>query len=634
MSTLDTRRTFNHECRTDDSCESTSPVDVAVTTKDMTTATSRTARSFGRKVRPQSEPDECWKICGLNFYLSYGHPLTDRYIVKDEPSVEHTEPEQLCLKEYQVPHFKRLCDKLQRHPVVLDCSKPGRGKTIIGGALGTHYQMPILVICPAIAEENVWAKTAVKYGWNIIDVISFDRLRGQLGRDCAHIYFNRDKSGTFTATDTLQRLLDSGVLIVIDEVSKLKNQQTGVKRAVHVMITELLNSCYRISVHNRVNETALNSSRAILLSAMPCEKPQHFSSLCQILGLTTCQYIYKHNNGDKEYDLKGYWDVVNWCNNINERLTNLIVSKYPVINKRTVPNVIMELYDQIIKEELSSCVSAEYIPSHCIKNGFYQLSAEDSQILANHRKELIADMDEGGDIYTHIVSMLSNRGSNWSQVSKTLKLLGTAKLRRTYMLAVEELRSNPHRKVVIGVWYIDHIIWLLEALKSYGSQAIYGDIKQCDRKLIIDEFQKPNDVIRVLIINPTVVGMCVPLDDQDGGYPRTLIMFPDYRISEIVQTTGRVSRETTASALETRICMVYADEFKEETNIVETAITKSINAKRAIGTDSGLTLPDSYKIEHIPYVSPDYELPKLLLISDHPASSTYDLWSDEHQNHT
>jgi hypothetical protein len=583
---------------------------------------------------PFSRPeihDECWKICGRDFYLSYGHPSTDRYKtghLVSKGSLSTMKHEQLNLKDYQVPHFKRLCDKLERHPVVFDCSKPGRGKTIIGGAIGTYYRMPMLVICPAIAEENVWAKTAIKYGWNIIDVISFDRLRGQLGKDCGHIYFNRDEQGIFTVTEKLRRLMDSGILIVIDEISKLKNQHTGVKRAVHVMITELLSSCKRISQRNEMEGMKLKSSRSVLLSAMPCEKPQHFSSLCQILGLTTSQYIYKHNNDDKAYDLKGYWDVVNWCSDLNEPLTDQILEKYPSINKRTVPNVIMELYDRIIKDELSSCVSAEHIPSTCIKNKFYQLSPDDSMTLINHRRELTRNMEDGGDTHTHIMSMLSNKGSNWSQVSKTLKLLGTSKLRRTFMMATEELESDPHRKVIIGVWYVDHIIWLLEALKAYKSQTIYGSIKAADRKFIIEEFQKPNNRIRVLIINPTVVGMCVPLDDQHGGYPRTLIMFPDYRISEIVQTTGRVSRETTISPLETRIWMVYAAEFKEERRIVSTALAKSINAKRAIGTESGLTLPDSYDVEYIPYEPPNYKLPNLLLMSEsiHQAES-YDLWT-------
>jgi hypothetical protein len=118
--------------------------------------------------------------------------------------------------------------------------------------------------------------------------------------------------------------------------------------------------------------------------------------------------------------------------------------------------------------------------------------------------------------------------------------------------------------------------------------------------------------------------MCVPLDDQYGGFPRSVYIFADYRTPEKVQTAGRVLRETTISPEETKIRIVYAAQFREETKIVETSVAKSIHAKRAIAGNSGLLLPDDYEVEYIPdYVPPSYELPKLNMASEWDSDQPY-----------
>lgn len=662
-------------------------------------------------------------ICGRNFYLSYGHPVTDRrqdYSTLDQyicgtpvgtyvtrkfkdisgnnlsvgpsrkitvggstPIVKRSYTK-MKLRRHQTDHFKRMCEILQTHPVAFDYSKPGRGKTIIAGAISSYYHMPMLIVCPAIAEEKVWTAEAWKYGWNIIDIISFDRLRGQYGKDCRHIYFDRNAEGVFTATDKLRRLLDSGVLIVIDEVSKLKNPKTGMKQVVHHLIREIVRSCNRLysdmSGTDVPNSSTINSnltderqkstagefsstqhknkavsSRAVLLSAMPCDKPYHFSCLCQILGLTMHENMYRHNNSTKMYELMGYKDIVNWCSHMNPKNTDLVLNNYSLVNKRSIPEIIMRLYDKVIRDVLSSCMPSDFIPSNCIKNGFYAVSPEDVKILNNLQTELIKNVDNkvsndpkfpiiqsdssstvdhpvinktNNRVGTRIIAILTNKGTNWSQVTKTLKLLGKAKLRRLYMLIKNDLINHPHRKVIVGVWYVDHILWLMKAFKEYGAKMIYGDVNKDDRNMIIELFQQPNDICRVLIINPTVVGMCVPLDDQYGGYPRSEYILPDYRIAEIVQTTGRVLRETTKFPEETKIRMVYAFQLKEELKIVTTSVNKSINAKRAIAGNSGLLLPDDYDIEYISeYKAPNYPLPNITMISDlNDPNQVYRIW--------
>jgi len=648
--------------------------------------------------------DMCGQICGINFYISYGRPSTDRFkinINQEKLIIGQTKEQykhnRICLREYQVNHFNRMCDILTKYLVAYDYSKPGRGKTIISGAISSHFRMPMLIICPAIAETEVWAKEAVKYGWNVIDIISFDRLRGQYGRDCKHIYFKRT-GNDFIAKPELTNLLDNGVLVVIDEISKLKNPKTGVKRVVHNLIREIVLSNKRMLNRNSNNRYG---SRAVLLSAMPCDQPSHFPSLCQVLGLTLQHDMYYHDNSTKSYELRGYQDIVNWCHKIDTNKTLSVLNRYDQINKLTIPNIIMNLYDSVIRDEITSCMPSDIIPASCIKNGFYAVSPTDVNILRDFQHRIIREVDnritlnndteqlneynhyspninsndvekvsydltsndnltsnddltskndssvddlsvdnssvddpsvDEGIISNRVVAILTGRSRNWSQVTSTLKILGKAKMRLLYRLAKDDLMSNPNRKVIIGVWYIDHIRWMIKALKEYGALAIYGDIPKKSRKLMIDIFQQPNNTCRVLIINPTVVGMCVPLDDQYGGFPRSEYILPDYRVSEIVQTTGRVLRETTKSPEQTKIRIVYAAQFKEELKIINTSYAKSINGRQAISGCSGLTLPNEYGIEEVlNYEEPDYELPSVDMLNKVSRYENYDVWSLQEQ---
>lgn len=607
-----------------------------------------------------------------NFYMSYNNNATDlKYKDKLEYHGSNIQYKKLTLLPGQVDHFNKMCQIVAKNSTAFDGSWMGKGKTIIAAMLACYLKKPALIICPAIAESNVWAKEALIYGLNIIDIISYDKLRGIKGKECNHPYLIRDKNNKFHPTEKLKLIIRQGVIVIIDEISKAINPKTGILQAIRA-ITNTLNDptlngqpdtnrdiykCDYPVIHYPDGtvipySTAPSQSYGHLISTMPCDNSEQYISLCQMLGLTNKAETYFYNNFSKEYELNGHGfkDIVNWCLKRDETETKKIMARYNSFCKNTIPKAVEDLYDKIISQEISSAMLSSN--NLQITNMFYVLDKEDVDIMNNRNKKsnpVATVVPQAADVTDpvnnqSIRSMLDealnnvksigknqnkNKRGNWSQITNTLKTVGKVKLRKTYQAVKEDLDSDPNRKVVIGPWYVDHIQWLVEAFKDYGAQVIYGAIENTYRQDIIDFFQRPDGLCRVLVINPTVAGMCISLDDRYGNFPRSLYLYADYRIKYMVQMTGRVFRETTVNPEQTKIIIVYASQFKEELLIVKALMAKSSHAKRTIKNNVGLVLPDNYlNVYEEKYNPPSFPLPKLLMLSemDIKDSNQYDIW--------
>ncbi len=448
-------------------------------------------------------------------------------------------------------------------------------------------------------------------------------------------------------------LLRQGILVVFDEMSKVKNQSAGVRKAAHAIIKALIqilqesppltkdispvngsisaSDATSNSIANKTEDNnstvnkpngnevesapilARTASRAIMVSAIPCDKPEHILSLMQMLGIVLNDKFYQYENGTQEYRLIGFQEAINWCLTRDESGTRGILGHHPAINKKTIPIIAMELYKDIIAARISSTMPPALDQNIDIKNGYYKIGDEDLAMLRSGATALCKAVRYRGDGRGNIhEGIASHPGTNWGEVTKALRLLGTAKLRKIYTLVKLDLDSNPQRKVIIGGWYVLHLNWFLQALSDYGAVLLYGETKMMERERVINLFQQFDSACRVIIINPTVGGMSISLDDQNGNWPRSMFLVPDYRLIDLIQCTGRVNRESTRSNSETIIRFVYAKEFQGESKILTSLLRKSRAARSVISTQSGLILPDSYANEIEESSGPvDFPIPPL-----------------------
>nr|QBK91199.1 MAG: DEAD/SNF2-like helicase [Pithovirus LCPAC202] len=469
---------------------------------------------------------------------------------------------------------------LEKCPVVLDISDTGLGKTYTTTCLGAIYKLPLLVISAPTCLA-VWREIGKEYEVPIIDMVSYDILRGLKGKPCNNPYLIRTKENKFVPTEHLKQLLRSGVLIVFDEISKLKNQEAGVKAASHAIVKALID--------------VKSGSRIVLLSALPCDKTIHILSLMQMLGIIYDDKIYKYDTTSRKYILKGFREAINWCSHEDPEATKTALEQCSEINKNSIPILAKNLYKNIIRSRLSSYMRDRTNPEcqKIVKNGYYKIIGQDMELLKLGQRTLRNAVRYYGDQITN------RKLTNWGEVTKALQILGISKLHTLVSLAYRDLTSNPQRKIVICAWYIDQLLWLKKVFEPFGANLLYGSTSDENREIIVSLFQEPNSKCRVIIINPTVGGMAISLDDRDGKWPRTMLGIPDFRFVELIQCTGRVYRPgSTKSKEDTTIIFIYAEQFKRESKILNSLLQKSDDARSVISDDSGLVLPDNYEVDN------------------------------------
>lgn len=495
-------------------------------------------------------------------------------------------PIRLC--DYQEPHLAKLSQILQHNYVALDYSRTGLGKTYTASALSTSYKYPIILIStPTIF--SVWKKMETEHGVVIRDMLSYDILRGIHGKKCNHPYLTRDDQDKYAPTPYLISLINQGVMFVFDEMSKLKNQDCQARRASHVIIKTIISK--------------RSVSRVLLLSALPCDKPIHVLSLMQLLGIIYDDKFIEYDQSERIYHLRGMQEAIDWCYARNPSAIRDVVYQYPVRHKKDILNLGMELYRHAVFDNLSSCMKVNNPIDEMldVKNGYYPIDSRNLTLLLAGKTILHKAVRYNNDLED-----INSSQVNWGQITQGLELLGRGKLKMMAQMARVFLMSNPQSKGVIGVWFIDHIKWLAEVLAEYGVVTLYGGVKMSERTNVIDRFQDPDSNCRIIIINPTVGGMGISLDDRDGNHPRWMLLMPDYRLMDLVQCTGRVHRNSTRSKRDTIIRFVYAKAFKMESKILSALLRKSNAARIVVSGESGIILPDSYPVDDQIQVLPEF----------------------------
>ena len=82
------------------------------------------------------------------------------------------------LLDHQIDHVQKI-DEIYKHDnFYLDCSVMGSGKTYVALHFAKKYNLSLFVICPK-SMINTWRTTADTFKIPIIDVITYQSLRGR-----------------------------------------------------------------------------------------------------------------------------------------------------------------------------------------------------------------------------------------------------------------------------------------------------------------------------------------------------------------------------------------------------------------------------------------------------------------------
>ena len=472
----------------------------------------------------------------------------------------------LVLKENQLPHVEHLLEIYKLAPQALDTSATGSGKTYTTLELSRRLALPIFVVCP-LAMIKKWTQLANQFGIEILCIMTYQKLAGRKGV-YSHDYLVSAGEEECFATPTFVELTKKRpFLLVVDEVQYGKNNTSQRSHAVWALSRAII---------QHPSETKL-----ILLSATPFDKSSNADSMLKLLGLLL-EKGYYYDRSAREFELAGakvLWQICTVC---DPEYTKHY--EYPS-SVKSYDEFCYQMFTKIIVPHLSSRMPPPVLDfPHDIANGFFIFNEEENGIIGEAKialKRAIKGDEENPDGF-----------KDFSNFVKVMQILEYGKRGGMARQAKKVLEKDPNAKVILAAHYVDTLLYLQKEMKDYGCGLLYGDVKIDERERIIELFQQPTNTLRVLVVNPSVCGIGVDLDDNDGRFQRHLFIIPTYELIKVAQMVGRVYRASTKSIPHTRV--VYAKIFEEENHILEVLFKKSKIVKGVTQSDEMGLFPGEY----------------------------------------
>lgn len=479
----------------------------------------------------------------------------------------------LRLQGWQINHYRRILEIIKRWFIWLDKSPTGSGKTFVTLAIAKSCGFQLLIVCPVIMESK-WRELAELYNIPIVDIISFHRLAGRSSK-VDHPYLIKAEEG-YEATLEYKELLQTPTLLVVDEAHLVKNVDSLRSEAVHGLIKELIKH---------------PNCRAGLLSATPFDKESHADSLLRMLGLET-QEGYYYNPHTRFFGLTGMKRAFNICCRWDPEIRRTPIPA----RKADYDSFCYRLLNRVVLPRLSSRMPAPVLEyKHDIANGFYVIEPENISYLIEAKCRMQRGLRGGADADGNVFGYV-----DWSEITMALMMLEKAKVGIMSRLARKALLENPSCKVILAANYLETITTLEETLREFCPKTMIGSTSKEHRRQIVNTFQEPNLKSRLLIVNPTVGGMGIDLDDTHGGFPRWLFVMPSFRSLEIMQMLGRIYRSLTKSEPHSRL--IYVLTYDEENRILSNLAKKSKILKEILDDcNEEMLFPGEYpKFKEIP----------------------------------
>lgn len=475
----------------------------------------------------------------------------------------------IVLKEKQIPHFNKLCDNIMRSHGYIDGSVMGAGKTYVSCAIAQRYNLSLLVICP-VTVTGVWRDVSSGYGIPVVDIIGFEKLRstknhqpthGLLTRfdGPAHIDNDQENPGSggtktkasFTVTPYFLEWVDAGILLVVDECQRIKND-TDQNRACKALTAAI---CDRTS-----------PSRFGLLSGSPFDKEEHAINVMKVMGFIREDKMYNYDRTSKKYELTGALRLISVCNLYSPEITR-VLSTPRIKNAVDVTKLCYQLFLQVLKPRMMSAMPSPVIdtPMTAI-NGYYDLNDQQANGLTRAINQL-----KNAARYSDRTGRVDLSNANLGAITNALMGIEKHKLPILVRKARETLEAAPG-KVILYLSYTSSIDHLASELQDFAPLILHGKVAQKQRNFVIEKFRDDPDS-RLMIANIKVGGVGISLHDTVGDQPRTTFLIPNYSVIDLHQAAYRTYRMGTKSKVD--IVFVYGNLKLKESNILDALARKT-----------------------------------------------------------
>lgn len=505
--------------------------------------------------------------------------------VKSKPTEIKTWPTSRPVELFYIPdqnidqktHAARLMNILTKNHGFMDTSEMGLGKTIVTCYIAQQYNFPLLVFCP-VGAIPVWEDAIEYYGIPYYGIFSYEETRSRKGSQPRNGLVTRLDYTTeagknkvkFSVTQEAMNIFANGVLLVADEIQKIKNHDTAQYKAVAVLLRQLLCTGQK--------------SRYALLSGSPFDKKEHALSLLKAIGYISHDKLYVEDRETGRMKLVGMQELIDVSKGMDEKTTETILRRYPAIEKRNLTDIIFDLFIHVIRPAIRSSMPPRRMITDTA-NGFYDLNNEDQKALEEGINQLAKAVN-----YNPSTGELLENKRNLGDVTLSLQKIEKAKIPIFTRLGYTVLKNMDKHKVIFEVNFTDTVKALQQAFAEYHPLILTGEVDRRDRREVVEAFQNDSKA-RVIICNIEVGSVSISLHDRRGEEDRWMFISPTYKLLSIFQAASRHNRIGVKSLPHTRI--VYGKKIME-LNIIDAIARKSGIVKQIIeeeGEEVGARVP-------------------------------------------
>lgn len=496
---------------------------------------------------------------------------------------------EIILREYQINHVNRLMDIIETNPFYMDFSDTRSGKTICTCHIALQYNLPILIICDKTIK-NVWMDHFNEYGIPNYGIVTYNSLTSKKGYQPKHGLLHRKDSVIvsdggkkedqveFIPSSKLLEIIDSGVLLIIDESQAIKRRDSQRYDACGVIIKEII-------------KTGKNS-RFGMLSATPFDKEDQVLTFIKLVGLIKSKMLYIDAvaRGGK-FELKGLKELIDNCMIINPLGLKEFLNRNMMITRATksrAGHFCVILFNKVIKPKFSSSMSGVEL-TRDIKNGFYILGPDEEFIIKEGINEIknLMEKDKFGNMKPKFGSL--------PLIVKTLETIEFLKADIFITEARRFLSLNPTGKVLISYNYNLLFKKLLSEMADLGCMVLNGSTPDNKRNMVINEFRN-NPKIHLMLGYRTVINKGISLCPNDQTIPLLMLISPSYHLVDIYQVAARFSDPNSKNIPTIRI--VYCAAIQEEDRVYHNLNDKGEFLTNFLGQENKI-FPNEYGHEDI-----------------------------------
>lgn len=471
------------------------------------------------------------------------------------------EAKRIELLPTQVGHAHRLKTILLAHPLALDLSMLGAGKTFTASsiALDEAFGFKRVVVIAPVSVLPKWDDIRSTYKVPITNCISYSRLRSVKCKQPRHgLLMRRDytiemtvQGGPisvdkveFSTTARFRQYVAEGVLLIIDEIQSIKNVSSQFL-ACRTMIRAIVESFH--GTHT--------GSRAILLSGSPIDRQEQVVTLFRTMNVMRCDELAAYNLGRREYEWRGLRDIETHCRELDNTMVERLRMKHSrgdgVVRPSHVEVYCYDLFQQVFKPARASVMPVPCLNSRVHKlNAFFEVADLRERVGLTFGVEALSKACSFNST-TGQVGFLNAGGAtalaSLRMITRSLLQIETGKIGTFVRAASALLDRSPNAKVVICVNYSATLRDLQEGLSRYAPLILDGSTCLPRRASVLRLFQTPSTDHRLLIGNVSVMSTGIDLDDKDGRFPRTALVNPSYSTIALYQLGHRFLRADTRS---------------------------------------------------------------------------------------